>query len=438
MPSHSICSLARASFFSHPYLRLSSLAIVSLLSAVIVTVYSTSTKADNLHSYEINQEFIDTWAWNWDREWSSGHFNNMTLSYDSIRGNVVKVKYTKGQLAASGAQVYTRMYNTNAGNREDLYMTYWLKFDKNFDFKLGGKLPGFASNDTGYNNGIPVSNGFSTRSMWRKDGLYQLYLYTEDQPNYASGTYGHQLNSQFYFVPDTWYKMTHRVKLNDAGVSNGIFSTWINGKRELHVDNIRYRNYGQNYSIQTMWLSTFFGGGSDEFRPTKDEYAYFSSFTVSDHNPQRAQAPAAPESSSGSLDGLAGNVRLKDNWKGYYAHADGPYGGLSAKTYEQDWYSQRFVLEQVSGDIYRIRNSWTEQYVGSPSTDTGVALTQTDLNTEWWSLQWQAEDGGNGSVRFRNRWTGQYLRGTGELDGQFTQNELNTSWGSMRFTLEAW
>ena len=56
------------------------------------------------------------------------------------------------------------------GKWDAALLEYDVMFSKNFDFVLGGKMPGFYGGRGGCVGGRSRSTCFSTRFMWRKDG----------------------------------------------------------------------------------------------------------------------------------------------------------------------------------------------------------------------------------------------------------------------------
>mgnify|MGYP000064127746 CR=1 FL=1 len=76
-------------------------------------------------------------------------------------------------------------------------MRYWVTFSNDFDFGLGGKLPGFAQGDCP--TGGVVGKGWSVRPMWRQDGAAEFYIYHPQQ----AGQYGDSFKLPIKFVPGT-------------------------------------------------------------------------------------------------------------------------------------------------------------------------------------------------------------------------------------------
>lgn len=92
-------------------------------------------------------------------------------------GPVLQVTYDAGAFGStdSGAQLYS-LWNTTDGSKfNSMLVSYEVAMDGNFSFVKGGKLPGLRggpepSGCTG-GNAANGTNCFSSRIMWRKNGL---------------------------------------------------------------------------------------------------------------------------------------------------------------------------------------------------------------------------------------------------------------------------
>ena len=100
-----------------------------------------------------------------------------TNSSTSSTGPVLRVTYPEGSFShdTGGAQFYSLWNTTDGSSFYTMMVTYELAFDEGFDWVKGGKLPGLRGglNSSGCSGGNK-SDGldcFSSRLMWRKNGL---------------------------------------------------------------------------------------------------------------------------------------------------------------------------------------------------------------------------------------------------------------------------
>jgi len=168
----------------------------------------------------------------------------------------------------------------------DYTLTYAVRFDRDFQFVLGGKLHGLGSRMP-VAGGEPIRpDGWSARVMWREHGRAETYIYHQDQP----GRYGDAGTAirPFRFTRGRYYAVAFHVRLNQP-------ATQANGLVELHIDNhlierrdgLRLRSVDTPDSlISTFLFSTFHGGNDPSWAPrTKnggyaDVHATFDDFAV--------------------------------------------------------------------------------------------------------------------------------------------------------------
>ncbi|QDT12096.1 polysaccharide lyase [Planctomycetes bacterium K23_9] len=176
-------------------------------------------------------------------------------------------------------------------------LRYRVKFGEGFDFVRGGKLPGLAGGTAPTGNTRATGyNGWSARVMWRTDyeGLpgvvpqttANLVQYVKHPTSGYDQTgrdeddyYWHDDGVPIEVESGRWYLITQLVKLNTVGRSNGRIKVWIDGQRVLDQRDIEFR-YTDRLKIDVMYFSTFFGGGSDDWAPSKDEVIFFDDFNI--------------------------------------------------------------------------------------------------------------------------------------------------------------
>ncbi len=194
---------------------------------------------------------------------------------DSAHGNVLKIAYPKGSVGPNegGGQFVVSLPPS-----EEMWLSYYVKFDEGFDFRRGGKLPGLTSGGSRFTGGrIPEEGeGWSARLMWRENGDAFVYLYYVDM----SGMWGDNLPLNRSFKPGTWHRITQRIKLNAGDDADGILDVWIDGEKALSRSDIRYR-IGDKGIIDSMYFSTFHGGSTEDWAPHVDSFAFFDHFVVS-------------------------------------------------------------------------------------------------------------------------------------------------------------
>ena len=192
------------------------------------------------------------------------------------RGNVLRVEYPRGSV---GPQEGGVQFLVTLPKSEELWLSYYVKFEKGFDFRLGGKLPGLTSGEGKYTGGNKPNKGegWSARYMWRKHGEGVIYLYYIDMP----GKWGENIKLEFYFKPGKWHKLVQHVKLNTNSKTNGVLEVWIDGVKKLSRDDIRLRLKDRGL-IDSFYFSTFHGGNNKDWAPHVKSVALFDDIVVSE------------------------------------------------------------------------------------------------------------------------------------------------------------
>lgn len=163
---------------------------------------------------------------------------------------------------------------------QEYTLKYHVFFDEDFEFVRGGKLPGLTSRHPIWGcTQNTVDHGWSARVMWRANGVPEIYYYDNDRQGGQCGKSERATN--FQFQKGRWHEISLRVKVNDNGQSNGEVDLKIDNNLVASVNNVRFRAENTDRSlINLFYFNTFFGGGSPEWSPTKEVYAYFDNFLV--------------------------------------------------------------------------------------------------------------------------------------------------------------
>jgi hypothetical protein len=165
-----------------------------------------------------------------------------------------------------------------------------VRFQPDFDFVKGGKLPGLYGGTVTGGQEIPDgTNGFSTRYMWRAGGEGEVYAYlpTSDEHGTSLG------RGCWAFTPGRWTAIQQRVQLNTPGETDGQVTVWQDGKQVFSRGGLEFRTTEQ-LRIDGLFFSTFFGGGDTSWATPVDQYADFAAFTISnEHIPADGAADTA-------------------------------------------------------------------------------------------------------------------------------------------------
>ncbi|MDX1472798.1 MAG: cellulose binding domain-containing protein [Reinekea sp.] len=227
--------------------------------------------------FQTKDQWVDYWA---PAKWVNGATENRLYVDDQVKygahGKSVRTLYPKGKRTSSDSGAQWHM-DIN-GLVDEAYLSYWVKFNEDFDFVLGGKLPGLAGSKTFLERG----EDWSARLMWREDGKVEFYTHiADDRERWWWNTEG----TQAVFIPGQWHHVEMHYRLNSPGNFDGLMEGWLDGKYVAHYDDVMFRSgsaEGAESKISKVFFSTFFGGSSgDHWNATKDEFSWFDEFIVS-------------------------------------------------------------------------------------------------------------------------------------------------------------
>jgi hypothetical protein len=169
----------------------------------------------------------------------------------------------------------------------ELYLRYYVKFEEGFDFRLGGKLPGFMGGGKSWRksggkqpNG---KNGWTLRFMWRGKGKIVVYAYVPKSKNgkWGSDRYGQDIDCDFFAEPGKWHCIEQYVNVGTPNTDNGKLKVWIDGVERLDISDMRFWDVENKYGrIGGIYFSTFHGGSNETWAPQVTSYAQYDGIVV--------------------------------------------------------------------------------------------------------------------------------------------------------------
>jgi len=166
---------------------------------------------------------------------------------------------------------------------DECFFSYKVRFEKEFDFAKGGKLPGLAGGIGNCGGNVPTGyDGWSARMMFWEKGKLSFYLYFPNQ----SSEWGERLYFKQPSV-DTlrietgkWHVITQHIRMNTPGKADGVLQGWFDGQEAFFNDSILFRK-DEKLKIDQIFYSVFLGGDDLSWTSPKDEYICFDDFRVS-------------------------------------------------------------------------------------------------------------------------------------------------------------
>lgn len=208
-------------------------------------------------------------------------------------GKAIRVFYPNGSLGPGGTDGNpaggAQWKSVFGGDADTLYARYRLFFPTGFGWTKGGKLPGLCGSQCNTGGNPPTGqDGWSARLMWRSGASLVQYVYSAGQ----AGTYGTDLvwkknGAPLVVETGKWHEVQVKICLNTPGTNggqgkyDGRVTGWYDGELAIDTVGFRFRDLDTMH-IDQFYFSTFFGGSTNDFRPTKDERIFFDGFVVSD------------------------------------------------------------------------------------------------------------------------------------------------------------
>lgn len=207
----------------------------------------------------------------------------------ALSGLSSRVTYPAGLFASAGGTQYRMRFDRVSpaiAPREAAYLRYYVRFDPGFDFVRGGKLPGLVGGEANTGGDRPDgTDGWSARMMWRANGRIVQYVYHPDQPTDDGEDLPWDAQCQRYFEPGRWHCVETMVQMNSVsesgGAHDGVVRSWLDGELALERTDMRFRDVPE-LAVDSVYFSTFFGGGDASWAPARDQHATFDGFVVSD------------------------------------------------------------------------------------------------------------------------------------------------------------
>jgi len=167
-----------------------------------------------------------------------------------------------------------------------MMLHYEVSFNPNFQWALGGKLPGLRGGNLDVCSGEQLSfQSTVSAENWRES----LYIYPMTNSLYSSNDglcndqeYGTSIErGSFSFVSTGWNSVDLIVQLNNpSGNANGIIRVYYNGLLAFNKTGLQIRSQDSITGFTGMFFSTFFGGNNASYESPADQHAYFRNFQM--------------------------------------------------------------------------------------------------------------------------------------------------------------
>jgi hypothetical protein len=228
-------------------------------------------------------------------DWKGGDlYMPNTTQVQTVDGKKVLASFfPKGTWGRGGGLNQWSEFEDTGDDITEIYWTFRIKYQDDFDWGLGAKLPGIgfgrvqtvASGGAGPGIG---DKGASCRLMQVADGKLIMYVYHHGM----SDKYGDDMGQGTFgqLKRGVWQELTVRVVANDNGKANGIMQVWLDGELVASAQNIEMRTPTSPQHIRGIALNTFMGGGDARFAPDRDQYMWLDDVCFWEYSAKFLQA----------------------------------------------------------------------------------------------------------------------------------------------------
>ena len=237
--------------------------------------------------------YNETWKKKWGIEWTSRIDKSEIIKNAFQKGKSLRVNYHAGGLGpqTTGLQypiVFRNIAEIENGYYQELYLRYYVKFEKGFDFRKGGKLPGLMGGGDSWErsggNQPNGTNGWTLRFMWLENGKLIVYAYVPKSKNgkWGEEVWGQGIDCDFSVTPGKWHCIEEFVNVGTPNNDDGKLKVWIDGKEKVNIADMRFWNV-ENLcgKIGGIYFSTFYGGNTKDWSPLVDSFIQFDGFVAS-------------------------------------------------------------------------------------------------------------------------------------------------------------
>jgi len=196
----------------------------------------------------------DEWESKWGIPWASRSHEFKIVPTGFTGSKALRLSYPAGKYGGGTGGQFPIAFREMAAYRsepemhhlESAYMRYCVKFEDGFDFKQGGKLPGFMGGGEAWRrsggNQPNGSNGWTLRFMWREDGELFIYAYVprSDNGKWGKNGWGQYIPTNIKLNTGQWHCIEQFVDVGTPGNDNGQLRVWVDEVERLTIDDMRF------------------------------------------------------------------------------------------------------------------------------------------------------------------------------------------------------
>lgn len=210
----------------------------------------------------------------------SGYSDAEKNRHNITDSNTLSVKLLKDEIGQAGGAIC----DIELQNAAEYTIEYKVKFQEDFQWTKGGKLPGLGGGEVyAGGQGVSAGDGWSFRPVWHYyDGVNNNqpflapYAYYVDQP----GTYGDEFGKRYAIQDNVWYNIWIHIKMNIGTSNNGVLHIKVNDNTLYYNNSFRWVTQNSGREIDELMWDIFRGGVGPDYIATEDNLIYFDTFVI--------------------------------------------------------------------------------------------------------------------------------------------------------------
>jgi hypothetical protein len=219
-------------------------------------------------------------------------YKDMSIVSNGSGGQALRVTLEKGTIHSKpSGQHGVVLFAKLPGQIDNACVSYRVRFDSNFDWSMGGKLPGLSGVAPGVSPGTPTGGnanvtdqGWSGRMMWLGKGSYGWVTGTNMAVSYMyhpgqKSQYGDNVQWKKEFSAGRWHVVKQCYTMNTVGKANGQLRAWFDGQLVVDDNAFVYRTRNDVHINYLNW-SVFRGGATLDWAGDRTGYVDFDDVVV--------------------------------------------------------------------------------------------------------------------------------------------------------------
>ncbi len=179
----------------------------------------------------------------------------------------LKFTFPAGLYGGVAPDIVSRSFTST----NEMWIQYWFKYSSNWRWNTIMNKQIYVPTGS---QSLPEEVNFfiGAMSQWGEQIGFSTQHNSDSSLNQTFRSFGWTLTK------GVWHKVVIHVKMNTAGVQDGIAQVWVDDVLRINQSNVLYRKTGQSYGFTNFQMTPIYGGGKETI-PT-EQYLWFDHVLV--------------------------------------------------------------------------------------------------------------------------------------------------------------